>query len=58
MMELTAHTRTLIDLALMEDMSGGDITTRATITTIGTSSAASARVLRLISSVTTGSPAT
>lgn len=31
-MELTTHTRTLIDLALMEDMSGGDITTRATIT--------------------------
>jgi len=31
-MELTAHTRALIDLALMEDMSGGDITTRATIT--------------------------
>jgi nicotinate-nucleotide pyrophosphorylase (carboxylating) len=31
MMELTAHTTTLIDLALMEDMSGGDITTRATI---------------------------
>ena len=30
-MELTAHVRTLIDLALMEDMSGGDITTRATI---------------------------
>jgi len=31
-MELTAHTQALIDLALMEDMSGGDITTRATIT--------------------------
>ncbi|MBN1881825.1 MAG: carboxylating nicotinate-nucleotide diphosphorylase [Deltaproteobacteria bacterium] len=31
-MELTAHTRALIELALMEDMSGGDITTRATIT--------------------------
>jgi len=30
-MELTAHTNTLIDLALMEDMSGGDITTQATI---------------------------
>ena len=31
-MELTAHTRALIELALIEDMGGGDITTRATIT--------------------------
>ena len=31
-MELTVHTRALIDLALMEDVNGGDITTRATIT--------------------------